>query len=64
VLYTAHALKGTLAMFGADPARELAHRIEQQAKHGDPLGLDELLQALGDEIERLAVVLRPLGGSD
>jgi PAS domain S-box-containing protein len=64
VLYTAHALKGTLAMFGADPARELAHRIEQQTKHGDPLGLDELLQALGDEIEHLAVVLRPLGGSD
>jgi PAS domain S-box-containing protein len=60
VLYTAHALKGTVAMFGADPARELAHRIEQQAKHGDPLGLAELLEALSDEIEQLAIVLRPL----
>jgi hypothetical protein len=60
LLYTAHALKGTVAMFGADPARLLAQRIEQQAKHGDPLGLSELLEALAEEIEQLAIVLRPL----
>ncbi|MBI4741447.1 MAG: response regulator [Betaproteobacteria bacterium] len=57
VLFTAHALKGTLAMFGADPARELAHRIEQQAKHGDPLELGQLIDDLIEETEQLASVL-------
>jgi PAS domain S-box-containing protein len=60
VLYISHALKGTVAMFGADPARELAHRIEQQAKHGNPLGLDQLLLSLENEIEQLAAALKPL----
>ncbi len=60
VLYISHAMKGTVAMFGADPARELAHRIEQQARRGDPLGLDQLIDALSHEIEQLASVLRPV----
>ena len=60
LLYVSHALKGTVAMFGADPARELAHRIEQQAKRGDALGLNELIEALGSEIEQLAIILKPI----
>jgi len=58
VFHIAHALKGTLATFGAQPAHDLAQRIEQQAAGGDRPGLDELLAALADEIARLAVVLR------
>jgi HPt (histidine-containing phosphotransfer) domain-containing protein len=60
VLYISHALKGTVAMFGADPARELAHRIEQQAKRGDPLGLADLIEALATETEHLASALKSL----
>ncbi len=38
LLHTAHALKGTTAMFGAGPASALAARIENLAGKGDAVG--------------------------
>ena len=35
VLHTAHALKATLALFGADPASQLAARMESMARDGE-----------------------------
>jgi signal transduction histidine kinase/DNA-binding response OmpR family regulator/HPt (histidine-containing phosphotransfer) domain-containing protein len=62
VLFVAHALKGTLAMFGAQPAVQMAHRIEQQAARGDPLGLDSQVGQLAEEIGQLMSVLKLLPG--
>ena len=59
VLFVAHALRGTLAMFGAQPAAQLAHRIEQLAARGDRPGMDELFELLLGEVEQLATVLKP-----
>ena len=58
VLYVAHALKGTLAMFGADPARQLAQEIERRAAEGDATGIGRRIEALAAEVERLMAVLR------
>ncbi|MFZ2854181.1 MAG: PAS domain S-box protein [Rhodocyclaceae bacterium] len=60
VLFVAHALRGTLAMFGALPAAQLAQRIEQQAERGEGAGIDALLEPLAGEIGRLVQVLEPL----
>jgi two-component system sensor histidine kinase/response regulator len=60
VLHTAHALKGTLAMFGARPASELAHRMERQAANGHSAGLLEMVQALSAEVNVLVAVLQPI----
>jgi HPt (histidine-containing phosphotransfer) domain-containing protein len=60
VMFVAHALRGTLAMFGAQPAAQLAHRLEQQSARGDPLGLGELVDALAGEMGQLSVVLQPI----
>jgi len=46
VLHTAHALKGTLSMFGARPASELAYQIEQCAIREDAAGIPDLLSRL------------------
>lgn len=64
VLFIAHALKGTLAMFFAEPAQALAHHIEQQVARGDIVGLDEWIEALSNEIGRLAIALKPLAESE
>ena len=60
VLFVAHSLRGTLAMFGAQPAAQLAQRIEQQAARGDALGLVEMADSLVAEVEQLSAVLKPL----
>jgi len=61
VLHTAHALKGTLSMFGAKPASELAYQIEQCATRLDTVGVAQRLAPLEAELERLIAVI-PLEG--
>ena len=50
VMHTAHALKGTLAMFGAEPARDLAAKIEALALTGDLNSMRLLLSAFCVEV--------------
>ena len=50
VMHTAHALKGTLAMFGAEPARDLAAKIEALALAGDLQSMGPLLTAFSAEV--------------
>jgi PAS domain S-box-containing protein len=57
VLHTAHALKGTLAMFGADPASQLAARIETLAAREALEAIVPLLPALVTEVGYLLRVL-------
>ena len=61
VLHTAHALKGTLSMFGAEPAADLARRIEAIAARGDLAGVDLLVPPLVVEVTSLlhALALSP-----
>jgi len=60
VASVAHALQGTLAIFGALPAVSLAQRLEQYATFSEPSGLKPLLDGLRAEIDRLRIVLKPL----
>jgi two-component system, sensor histidine kinase and response regulator len=53
VFHTAHALKATLAMFGADPASQLAAHLEQLAQGGDLAGVATLLEAFLAEVDFL-----------
>jgi two-component system, sensor histidine kinase and response regulator len=61
VLHTAHALKGTLSMFGALPAAELARQIEAIAAKGESAGIDVLVPPLVAEVKSLlhALALSP-----
>jgi signal transduction histidine kinase/CheY-like chemotaxis protein/HPt (histidine-containing phosphotransfer) domain-containing protein len=59
-LHTAHALKGTLAMFGADPASHLAARMEALATRGDLEAVEQLLPAFVVEVDNLLIALKPL----
>jgi len=58
VLHLAHALKGTLAMFGARPSVEIAQRVELLASQGEATGIVELLEALDVEVAQLVVALQ------
>ena len=58
VLHIAHALKGTLALFGARLAVELAQRLETLANRGNSAGMIELIDALNTEVEQLVVALQ------
>ena len=57
VLFVVHALRGTLAMFRAQPAVQLAQRIERLAERGDCTGMGELIELLSAELERLSAAL-------
>ncbi|MEY3124169.1 MAG: hypothetical protein RLZZ573_689 [Pseudomonadota bacterium] len=57
VLYTVHALKGTLAIFGAGPASEIAHRMEECAGRNDGAGAADLAEQLRTEVANLLAVL-------
>ena len=61
VLHTAHALKGTLSMFGALPAAELARQIEDLAAKGESAGIVAKLPPLVAEVTSLlnALALSP-----
>ena len=50
---TAHTLKSTLSMFGAQPASALAARLERAAHSGDELLLRNLVDSLVAEVERM-----------
>ena len=58
VLHAAHALKATLALFGADPASELASRIERLAEQGDLLAVGLLLESFVVEVDFFRQALR------
>jgi two-component system, sensor histidine kinase and response regulator len=53
ILHTAHSLKGTLSMFGAKPASELARQMESLAGRSDTPRMAELLEPLRTEVELL-----------
>lgn len=54
----AHALKGSLAMIGAQAASAQAARLERMAQQGDALPIETLLPRLRAEIDRVTRVLR------
>ena len=58
VMHVTHALKGTLAMFGARPAVAIAGRVETQSEKGRPEGLAELVAEMVTEVDQLLVALR------
>ena len=53
VMHVAHALKGTLGLFGAEPARDFAARLEAKAQRGEADGIAELVEMMRAEVERL-----------
>ncbi|MES2584711.1 MAG: response regulator [Pseudomonadota bacterium] len=53
VMRIAHALKGTVALFGAQPIADLAHEIEQRVFAGDAPGVEVRLDLLEGEMKRL-----------
>jgi HPt (histidine-containing phosphotransfer) domain-containing protein len=57
VMHTAHALKGTLSMFGAAPASALAAQMEQCAVRKDVDGVTALVSPLSQALESLIVAL-------
>ena len=63
VLHVAHALKGTLAMFGAKPASDLAFEIEQCAADQNAARAIMQLGLLEIEMQSLIPVI-PLDGPD
>jgi len=50
----AHAFKGAVNHFAADPVRRIAQELEKKGKDGDMTGTTELVQTLADLTEKLA----------
>jgi HPt (histidine-containing phosphotransfer) domain-containing protein len=61
VLHIAHALKGTLAMFGATPAVELAQQIEALAFRQEAAPIAGLVEALVQAVAHLNEALGRAG---
>jgi hypothetical protein len=57
VLHVAHSLKGTLSMFGARPASDLARRMETLAGRSDLAEVLELMEPLQHEVEQLLAAI-------
>jgi CheY-like chemotaxis protein/HPt (histidine-containing phosphotransfer) domain-containing protein len=57
VMHTAHALKGTLSMFGAAPASALAAQMEQCAMRNDADGVNALVSPLSQALASLIAAL-------
>jgi HPt (histidine-containing phosphotransfer) domain-containing protein len=53
MMHAAHALKGTLAMFGAMPASNLAAEMEVLARQGDVAGAAGWIDTLEGEVNGL-----------
>jgi len=53
----AHALKGSVGNFGAEPAHQAALRLEQMGRKRELVGVDEALSALVKELDRLRPAL-------
>jgi PAS domain S-box-containing protein len=58
VARTAHSLKGTLSMFGAVPARDLASEIEALASSANAHLVAALVEPLREQVELLIVAMR------
>jgi HPt (histidine-containing phosphotransfer) domain-containing protein len=56
----AHTLKGSVANFGAEPAREAAFRLEMLGRSGDLRPAPEVCVLLEREIERFTAALLAL----
>jgi CheY-like chemotaxis protein len=52
-----HALKGTLAMFGAAPASDVARQIESDSENGHSAGLVSQIALLNGEVKQLLQAL-------
>ncbi len=59
---TAHALKGTVANFSAEPSRAAAERLEVMGRASDLSGAAAALRTLEHELDRLGPALRELTG--
>ena len=57
----AHTLKGSVANFGAEPARTAAFALEQIGRSGNLNGAREALATLLREIDRVKAELRAIG---
>jgi hypothetical protein len=57
-LNTVHALKGTLGLFGARPATDLAAHMESVARQGISAGMDTDLELLCIEVEKVLLALQ------
>jgi CheY-like chemotaxis protein/HPt (histidine-containing phosphotransfer) domain-containing protein len=60
VLHTAHALKGTTALFGAVPASALAARIESAAVAGNAAAISPLLEPFVQETQKLLAAIKTM----
>jgi len=60
LMHCGHALKGTMGMFGARPAVELAWQIEDGAEHRRTEGLAAHVQAVALEVAHLVQALNDL----
>jgi two-component system, sensor histidine kinase and response regulator len=58
--HAAHTLKGSVANFGARPAREAAFRLEMLGRERDLLPAPEACAVLEHEMERFTVALTAL----
>ncbi len=58
--HAAHTLKGSVANFGAEAAREAAFRLEAMGRAGDLTPAPAAVSSLEDEIERFTVALNAL----
>ncbi len=56
----AHTLKGCVANFGAEPAREAAFRLEMLGRSGDLRPAPEVCAVLEREVERFTAALLAL----
>lgn len=56
--HTVHALKGTLNLFGAQPAADLAAQMESVASQGLDVGLETCLELLCAEVEQVVQALK------
>jgi len=56
----AHALKGSVGNFGAEPAYQAAMRLEKMGRSRDLTGVEDALRALETELERLRPALASL----
>jgi len=61
---SAHALKGSVANFGARFAFETALKLEMMGKNGDLTGGREMFAVLAEEVERLQQALEKLARGD
>jgi PAS domain S-box-containing protein len=62
-MQTAHSLKGTLGMFGAEHLVALAQQVDHLTARDDRLGIAEPIESLIDGVDQLIAALRRFGGA-